>query len=485
MRRTASRRSALRELALVAAASLLGGCLTVGPDYVSPAPTDLHVPDSWQGVLASTQDGLDVASWWRQLGDPLLSRLIADALHANPDVQSARARLGEARARRRLAAAELWPTLRASASAEHLEPSGESGVGGAEGFGVGVVESQDLFATGLDLSWQPDLVGGQRRAREAATYDLEAAEASLQDARVTLAAEVARDYVELRSHQAQIAIARANLSSQMETLELTDWRVQAGLASSVDAEQARTNVERTRALIPSLDTSLAEAGHRLAILVGLAPAALGAELAPVVPIPQIPEPLTLGIPADVIRQRPDVAAAERTLAAETARIGKAMAARYPTLDLSGSIGLEALTVGALTQGTSLAASAVGNLAQTIFDGGRIAAQVEIQTSAAEQALHGYQAAVLTALEEVENALVSLANHRARAIALARAVESARNAATFAHHRYTAGIIDFQTVLDTERTVLTVEESLNTARADSTIAAIALFEALGGGWSTAP
>ena len=485
MTRVAWLAETLRRIAPLGCAALLAGCVTVGPDYVAPAPSALQVPASWQGTLPSKEGGLEIADWWQHLGDALLTRLIDQALEASPDLRSARAKLREARARRKLAGADLWPSISASASAQHQELSEDAGIGGAQGFGGAAVEDQDLFAVGFDASWEPDIVGGQRRAREAASADQEGAVASLHDAQVTLAAEVARSYVEARSFQERIAIARASLASQSETLALTDWRVQAGLASSLDAEQARTNVEQTRASIPPLETSLAEAEHRLATLLGLAPAELRDDLAAAAPIPQIPDPLTLGIPADILRQRPDVAAAERAVAAETARVGEAKAARYPTLSLSGSIGLEALTLGALTQGSSLAATAAGSVAQTIFDGGRIGAQIEIQNAVQEQALVAYRAAVLTALEDVENALVSLANHRARARALASAVESARSAALLARHRYTAGIIDFQTVLETERTVLTIEDSLNAARADTTTAAIQLYKALGGGWSVTP
>jgi NodT family efflux transporter outer membrane factor (OMF) lipoprotein len=432
------------------------------------------VPSSWQGSAPSTEAGLEIADWWQHLGDAMLTRLIAQAMQASPDVQSARAKLRKARAQRRLAGANLWSTASASASAQHRKTSKESGTG----------DSRDLYDAGFDASWEPDIVGGQRRALEAARAELEASSARVHEAQVTLAAEVARNYVEVRSFQGRIAIARANLASQSETLALTEWRVQAGLTSSLDAEQARTNVEQTRAAIPPLETSLAGAEHRLAILLGLPPGALQDDLVAPAPIPQIPDPLTIGIPADILRQRPDVAAAERALAAATARIGEATAARYPSLTLSGSIGLEALTIGALTNGSSLAAGVAGSLAQTIFDAGRISAQIEIQNAIQQQALAAYQATVLSALEDVENALVSLANSQARAAALGRAVESARNATLLARHRYSAGITDFQTVLDTERTILTIEESLNETQADHTVAVIQLYKALGGGWSVA-
>lgn len=468
------RRLLPRVLAAIGAAVLLPACIMVGPDYVAPTPAELRVPPAWNGPAPTGGSGADVASWWRALGDPRLTDLIARATHANLDVQGALARLHEARARRSLAAANLWPTLSASAAPQYLQTSAESGIG----------NSQDLYNAGFDASWEVDLVGGQRRALEGATGDLEASEASLHETLVTVAAEVARNYIELRSFQARIAIVEANLARQSETLALTEWRVQAGLTSSLDAEQARTNVEQTRATIPTLQTGKSEAQHRLAMLLGLAPAALTDELDAAVPIPEIPMPLTIGIPADILRQRPDVAAAERTLAAETARIGEATAARYPSLQLSGSIGMEALTVGALTSGSAFAAGVAANLVQTIFDGGRITAQIDVRDAVQEQAYAAYRAAVLRALEDVENALVLYANTGARAHALRDACESAQNASLLARHRYTAGITDFQTVLDTERTILTIEENLNATQATNTAAIIQLYKALGGGWTSA-
>lgn len=465
-------RAAGRRLGPLTCALSLSGCFMAGPDYVRPSTADLHVPPAWTASLpAGDGDRLAVADWWQHLGDAQLTSLVARAVVASPDVAAARARLREARAQRGVTGADLWPSVNLGASGQYVDTSASSGNG----------DGQDLYSAGFDASWEPDLFGGKRRALEAASADVEAAAASLRDVHVTLAAETARNYVELRSDQARIVIARANLASQSETLDLTRWRVQAGLATSVDFEQASTNVEQTRAAIPALETSRAEAEHRLATLLGAAPGALAEELAATAPIPQIPEPLTTGIPADVLRQRPDVIAAERTLAAQTARVGEATAARYPSLSLSGSLGPEALAIGALTSGSSIAAGVAGSLTQSIFDAGRIAAQIEVRDAIQAEALAAYRATVLTALEDVENALVALAKTRERAAALARGVGSARNAAQLARQRYAAGLIDFQTVLDTERTVLTIEESLTTAEANGTIAAIQLYKALGGGW----
>ena len=471
----ASTRGLSRPLFALMSVLIVGsGCATVGPAYRRP---DISVPAAWNGVragdnTATAQNTGDLSRWWVRLGDPTLASLIEQTLAGNTDLRVARAKLREARARRILASADFFPTVTASASASRMRNSAETSSGG----------TNMLFNAGFDASWEPDVFGGTRRAAEGAQADLESSEADLHNTQVSLVAEVALDYVDARSIQARLAIARKNLSSQSETFQLTDWRAQAGLVTSLDVEQSRTNLEQTRAQIPILSSSLAEAENRLAILLGKAPGAVHERLAAPAPVPTVPEGIAIGIPADTLLQRPDVQAAERKLAAETARVGQAKAARYPGLTLSGSIGLEALTLGGLSTGGVATRSLLANVAGVIFDGGRLRSRVEIQSAIQEQALIQYQAVVLSALEDVENALVSLAENRRRQAALRDAGEAARNASLLARHRYTAGLIDFQTVLDTERTVLSVEDSLASAEADRASALIRLYKALGGGWS---
>jgi NodT family efflux transporter outer membrane factor (OMF) lipoprotein len=437
----------------------------------------MAIPTTWNGVRAADNTATarktgDLSTWWERLGDPALTGLIEQALAGSTDLRVARAKLREARARRNLAGADHFPTVKASASASRAKSSAEAGSG----------VTSTLYQAGFDASWEPDIFGGTRRTAEGAQADLESSEADLHNTQVSLAAEVALNYVEVRSLQARLAIARKNLSSQSETFQLTDWRAQAGLATSLDVEQSRTNLEQTRAKIPTLSTGLAEAENRLAILLGRAPGAVHERLAAPAPVPAVPEGIAIGIPADTLLQRPDVQAAERKLAAETARVGQAKAARYPGLSLSGSIGLEALTLGGLSASGAVTRILLASVGGTIFDGGRLRSQVEIQSAIQEQALIRYEAAVLSALEDVENALVSLSETRRREAALRDAAKAARNAALLARHRYTGGLIDFQTVLDTERTVLTVEDSLASAEADGSSALIRLYKALGGGWT---
>jgi NodT family efflux transporter outer membrane factor (OMF) lipoprotein len=449
----------------------LAAC-AVGPSYQRREPS---APVSWSrldGGTAHAGARGDLREWWRRLGDPLLSSLVDQALSNSPDLRRARARLREARARRAIAAAGRYPSLGASASASR----GDS-IPGASG-----AAATNLLSAGFDASWELDLFGGVRRGVEAATADQASSEASLQDTRVSLVAEVARNYFEVRSLQIRLDIARNNLASQTETLSLTELRARAGLASSQDVEQARSLREQTVAQVPNMEASMAEAEHRLDLLMGHAPGTLHARLAAGGALPAAPSQVAVGIPADTLRQRPDVRAAERKLAAETARVGVAAAARYPTLKLSGSIGLEALLGGALGNTISFVYKLLAGVSAPLFDGGRLRNQVEIQDAVREQAEVAYELAVLTALQEVQNALVALVKTGERAEALTRAAEAARNAATPAKQRYSAGVIDFQPVLDTQRTVLSIEDSLASSRADGVLALIRLYKALGGGWS---
>ncbi|RQW84485.1 MAG: efflux transporter outer membrane subunit [Geobacter sp.] len=453
----------------------LTACVTVGLDYSPPA---LAVPAAWNRLDNSVQPiahaaaSGDLSQWWRSLNDPLLSELVNEALQASPDLRGVQAKLRESRVRLAVAAAGRFPEVTASVSASRSQSSEDTGSG----------DAREMFIAGFDASWELDVFGNVRRGVEAAGADLESSVASLHDTRVTLVAEVARNYVEARSLQIRLGIARDNLASQSETLQLTEWRAQAGLVSSQDVEQARSSREQTRAQIPSLESSLAEAEHRLDILLGKAPGSLHASLAAAGSLPNLPEKIAVGIPADTLRQRPDIRAAERKLAAETARVGVAEAARYPSFTLSGAISLEALTLSALGNSGSATYSLLSGITAPIFNAGRLRNQVNIQDAVREQAQVAYEKTVLNALQDVENALVSLACNRERSEALEKAAESARNAEQLALQRYSSGLIDFQSVLTTQRTVLTVEDSLASSHADGVLALISLYKSLGGGWS---
>lgn len=459
---------------VIAATVLLGGCALpmVGPDYQAP---DFQLPKQWTTTPSSEKapatDLVRFSRWWTQFGDETLNQLIDQALAGNLDLKLAQARLSQARASRQSAEAGMYPTVAASTSRNRSKSSDA----------IAQQPTRTLYDAGFDASWEIDVFGGNRRGIEAATADFAASQANLDNTRVSLVAELAQNYVELRSAQRRIAIARDNLASQSETVQITEWRYQAGLARASEVEQARTLREQTRAAIPDLEISLAAAENRIAVLVGRNPGELHELLAEAKSLPTVPESVATGIPADVLRQRPDLIAAERTLAAETARVGQKLAQRFPSLNLSGSFGWQAYSFAALGGANTIARALGGTLAATLFDGGRLRSQVDIQSAVQEQALVSYQSSVLSALEEVENALKAYAAAHERLDARRAAAESARNAAELSRNLYQSGLADFQQVLETQRSQLTAEESLATADAKLRTSLITLYKALGGGW----
>ena len=466
--------------AVVTLGLALSACAQFGGPQGDAAPVaSVTTPVAWTRsdpaikTAATTPESL--AGWWRQFGDAQLDALIAEALMAAPDVRTAQARLHQARASRDLAVANLYPTIGASASATRSRTGSEAG---------GNDESQTVYRTGFDASWEPSVFGGLRDAADGASADLAAAEASLDSARASLAAEVALNYVNLRAAQQHLAIARDNVASQAETVQITEWRALAGLATELDVDQARTTLEQTRSTIPSLESARAEAEHHLAVLLGRPAGSLRATLAEVKPLPAAPDEIAVGIPADTLRQRPDVRAAEFTLQAEIARTAEREADRYPSLTLSGSFGWQAFSAAALGGANGVVSSLVGSLAGTLFDGGRITSRIAVQNAVQEQALIAYEKAILTSFENVENALTAYAVGRQRVEARQKAAESARRANDLARTLYQAGAADFQKVLDTDRTRLTAEETLASANADLLTAVIQLYKALGGGWQNA-
>ncbi|MGH6781416.1 MAG: efflux transporter outer membrane subunit, partial [Sphingomonadaceae bacterium] len=325
------------------------------------------------------------------------------------------------------------------------------------------------------------LFGGIARSVEASRADLEGAWLDLAAVRTAIVAEVASNYVQLRLAQERLHIARETLEIDSENLDIARWRVQAGLVSSLDQEQARAQRARTAASIPSIETGYSGALNRLAVLTGQAPGAATAMLEQAAPIPAAPADIATGIPADTLRQRPDIRGAERTLAAATARIGVAEADLYPALRITGSIGTSALSFGGLTD--IVTGGLFSSLSQSIFDGGRRRSQVRSREAAAEGALAAYRQSVLVAVEDVENALVALDAARTRADEFAIAFDAANNSAILARSQYRAGLTDFQTLLQTEQSLLSARDGAASTRADKALAVVQLYRALGGGWQT--
>lgn len=465
-------RAAFGFLGVTSAVALLAGCASlVSPDGRLP---EAPVPAAWSAQAPSGSAGLaqpatSLAQWWQRFNDPLLTRLVTQALQANTSVRSAQAALQQARAQVDVQAAGLLPSVGASASAQRSRASNSTG---------------NNFQAGFDASWEPDVFGRLRSGLNASEADAQAAQASLADVQVSLTAEAAVNYIELRGLQQRLAIARSNLATQQETLQITRWRLQAGLTTSLVAEQARAAAEQTAAQIPALESGLAQSRHSLAVLTGqapLAPLALDAQLAETEAVPQPTQDLALAIPAETLRQRPDVRAAEQRIAAALARVSQADAARYPDFRISGSLGLRALTVGALTNGSSIASALLASVSMPLMDGGAARAQVRVQEAALEQARVGYEASVLTALKDVEDALVALRGDRERLVRLQAAADAAGNAALLAQQRYSSGLIDFQSVLETQRTLLSTQDSVAATVASISADHVRLYKALGGGW----
>ena len=445
------------------AATLLASCSTLTlPD----ADPHTSAPPRWtHGSADLAQTPTALAQWWQRFDDPALAALVQDALAANPSLKGTAAALRQSRALADVARAGYSPTL--------------SGSGSSQRSRTGSAASARSASLGLDASWEPDLFGGTRAGVTAAEADALTAEYTLADAQVSLTAEVALAYIALQDAQARMAIAQDNLSAQDDTLQIARWRQQAGLVSTLDVEQAAASAEQTRASVPLLQTSLDQAQHRLAVLTGRTPGTMPAVARRAVPLP--PDDLAMAFPAEVLRQRPDIRAAEARLQAASARVTQADAARYPSLRLSGTLGLQAGSIGNLLDSGSLLRTVLASVSVPLLDGGAINANVRAQQAALDQSRADHEGAVLTALQDVEDALVALRGDRARSASLAAAAAAAERADQLARQQYEAGLIDFRAVLDTQRTLLTAQDSQAGARATMAQDFVGLYKALGGGW----
>jgi NodT family efflux transporter outer membrane factor (OMF) lipoprotein len=478
----------------------ISGCASWVPS--APALSVIDVPSGWSAGSAagaggrgaigvdgvggmggtSSRHGLvhGLAAWWQRFDDASMADLVNRAMASNTGINGAQAALRQARALRDVASAALLPTLGVSASAQTTKADGTAGgTGGGNSTG-------NRFQAGVDAQWVPDVFGVARSGVNAADAAASASAARLGDTQVQVAAEVALNYILLRSAQARRGIASDNLASQQETLQITDWRQQAGLVTALEVEQARAAAAQTQALLPALQTGIQQTAHALAVLVGQPPAALLAKLgnAPGAVAQAVPESRAdpaLDIPAETLRQRADVRAAEYQVAAALARVGQAQAQRWPSFSIGGSISLSAVSAAALTNGASVLSSLLASISLPVFDGGAARAQVRAQQAALEQAQQVYRAAVLGALKDVENALVASSNDRLRLDSLGVAAAAAGNAALLARQRYSSGLVDFQTVLETQRNQFSTQDGVVSARAELANDQVRLFTALGGGW----
>lgn len=451
-----------------------------------PAIDEWHTPVVGASAVASDAT---LGSWWTVLNDPTLNQLIDQAVKENKSVDQAMARVRESRARRSISAAGLFPSIGGSASARETERSRSSSAADdfpSTGGGTSALTSSgESYSAGVDASWELDVFGGNRRSLEAASANYVAAEAELRDVLITLLGDVALSYVNARTTQARLQFAERNLESQRELLDITRWRSDAGLATVLDVEQARASYSQTLAQIPSLESALQAAMNRLAVLTGREPGTLHETLAERRAIPTAPRDIVSSVPAEVLRRRPDLRSAERRLAAQTAQVGVATAALYPSLSLNGSFGLLSTSAGDLfSSGTETTGYGV-SLNVPIFRAGALRQQVVAQNALVDQALASYESTVLAILEEVENALTEWANEQRRYEALVQAAEAARLARELAVIQYNSGLVDFQTVINADRQLISTEDALAVSSGELTSNLVRLYKAFGGGWSVYP
>ena len=467
----------------------LSAC-AVGPDYRAP---ELPTPPSWYsqpaaGYRVESADSPTLASWWTSFNDPALDALIERAIDENKTVKQAVASVVAARARRGIAVAGFLPNIGASAGASRSDSdssSFSSDTGTSLGDLTGSGGAQDTYDAGLDASWEIDLFGGLRRSLESSTATLVATEADLRDVLVVLLADVALSYVEVRTTQSRLTFAERNLASQKDVLDIAGWRVDAGLATVLDVEQAKASYAQTRAQIPALESNLAAALNRLAVLTGQRPGSLQDELRERRALPSVPLEFVSSVPAEVMRRRPDIRSAERRLAAQTAEVGVATAALYPSLSLGGSIGVTSTSASDLLSDGFQSNRFGINLSVPVFNGGALRQNIKVQNALVDQALASYEATVLAVYEEVENGLTQWVNEQRRHEALVDAAASARIASELALVQYNSGLVDFQTVLTADRELISSEDALAVSDGEIASNLIRLYKAFGGGWSVFP
>ncbi len=465
-----------RRVALGAVWLGLSACAAVGPDYTPVAPA---VAAEWGAQQQATEiAAAPLERWWTAFEDPLLDSLVERACAANPELELAAARLAEARGALGVAQSARLPQIDLNAAYDRSRRSTEN-LGGGPFFGR---RENDLWDAGFDARWELDVFGGLRRGVEAALADAQALEEAQRAALVSVAAEVARNYVELRVLQQRLATALLRIDVQDETAQIVVLRADAGVASDLDATRARALVASARSDQPGLEAQVQARIHRLGVLLGVEPSSLASELNAPAPIPLAKLSLAVAQPLEVLARRPDVRQAERACAAASARVGAAVAERYPRISLGAAFGWLANQSEDLLHSSAVAASLRPGVSLPLFDGGLRRAQVDAANAREEQALAAHRASVLGALEEVENALVSLgASSRTRA-SLREALGEQRQAAQFARELYVGGVTDFLTVLDAERERFALEDRFLVSEGDVALQFVALAKALGGGWS---
>lgn len=459
------------KLTLVAGISLTAAACAVGPNYKAPATPPAAFQNADPAVFTAANPE---AEWWKAFGDPVLDQLVGQAFSANLDLKIAVARVAEARALFSEQKLDLLPHVTADGTYVKSNQQ-QPGTNGQR------VESQ-TYQAGFDAGWEIDLFGRVRRGVEAAGAEAGAAQAELRDAQVTVAAEVARNYLELRGAQARLKVANRNLETQRETVRLTKVRFDAGAGSPIDVASAQARLNATEAAIPVLITAEKRANYRLAVLTGQRPGALDALLVSrETDVRPLITALPIGEAGELLRRRPDVQAAERRLAAQTAQVGVATADLFPRVSVTGFVGFLSGTSAGFGAGASKAWSVAPSVSWPALDLGSAHARLRAARARDDAALANYDQTVLRALEDLENALVSYRQQQSQLVSLTNQAAASRRAAELARIQYKEGGIDFLVLLDAERTLLAAEDSLSVAETGVNTDVVAIYKALGGGW----
>jgi outer membrane protein, multidrug efflux system len=446
----------------------LGGC-KVGPNFKPPEP---QVPETWIEPPAPAPE-MNLAQWWTQFGDEKLTSLIEEALANNLDLKAAEARVRQARATRGIVFSAIGPSVDATGSFQRSQPPGNPA--------TGFHPTTNQYQAGFDASWEVDIFGGIRREIEAADADVAAAEESRRDIWVTVAAETASLYIDLRSFQDRIEIAKRNLKAQQTTAAVTRKRFEGEFSSGLDVANAEAQMFTTQSVIPLLEASARQTIYSLSILLGREPGALLEELAPIGPVPTAAAGVPLGVPSDLIRRRPDIRRAEAQIHAATARIGAAEADFFPKFNVTSSIGYGSTHSNTWFDSISRFWSLGPGVTWQIFDTGRIISNVDLQKFLQEETVITYRQTVLTALQDVENALIASAKEKEHYDSLKLASESNRKAVDLSTKLYTEGLTEFLNVLDSQRSLYVTEDAAAQSRRNLSSDLVALYKALGGGW----
>jgi len=451
----------------------LTGCAKVGPNYEKPQ-VETVMQETWNQPEdpALVPSGEDIKQWWNVFNDPELTELILIAGEKNHDMRIAVSRVNEARARLGIAEGNKAPVVNVGGDVMRNENSKNLGYQSG---------AQTRHTVGVDASWEIDLFGKISRTTEAAGADLQVSEEDRTDVMISLYAEVAKTYLSLRTYQARLAAADGNIQTQKGMLKLTQSKFIHGLSTDLDVAQAERVLANSEADVPPLRIELARSINTLGILIGQPPNSLWEQLKTVKPIPLPPEKVTVGIPANLLRQRPDIRRSERQLAAQTARIGVATADLYPTFSLVGSFGFSSLNAGDLLNPASQMFSLGPSFRWNIFDRDRIRNQIKVEDDRTDQALIIYERTILNALNEVENSMTAFLEQRIQAAALIKSVSASKRALTLSTKLYKDGLSDFQNVLDAQRALFDVDNKMAAAEGEAVINLVALYKALGGGW----